>query len=120
MKQTDNRGSAPGERRGGRKPGTPNRTTREIKELAEPFGAEAIEVLARIMRDDNADPRTQVAAAKELLDRGYGRPTQAVTVDARVAVREMSDEDLHQQIKTLAAQIGLSVATLDDDPQGSA
>jgi hypothetical protein len=36
------RGSKPGERRGGRQKGTPNKTTAEIRELAQAHGPDAI------------------------------------------------------------------------------
>jgi hypothetical protein len=54
----------------------------EVKAFAREFGREAIETLARLMRE--GDPRTQVCAAKELLDRGFGRPEQSVDVTGEV------------------------------------
>jgi len=54
----------------------------EIKALARVHGPEAIETLARLMRE--SDPRTQVAAAKELLDRGFGKAEQHVDVSGEV------------------------------------
>jgi hypothetical protein len=41
---------AKGERFGGRKKGTPNKATAEIKAVAQEYGAEAIETLAEMMR----------------------------------------------------------------------
>jgi hypothetical protein len=73
-------GVCKGERRGGRQSGTPNRATAEIKGLARMHGADAIEQLARIMSHGTSEA-VQIAAARELLDRGYGRPTQAITGD---------------------------------------
>lgn len=63
---------------GGRQKGTPNKQTAEIKALAEPYGPEAILVLAAIMRD-SAHPG-RIAATKEMLDRAYGKPPQGVTL----------------------------------------
>ncbi len=61
----------------GRPKGKPNKATADIKEIAQQFGAEAIGKLVELMRD--ADFETvQVAAAKELLDRGYGKAIQPV------------------------------------------
>jgi hypothetical protein len=74
------RGSRPGERRGGRKKGTPNRSTRAIKELAQKHGAEVIEELARIAFNAESE-FARVAAIKELLDRGYGKSTQPVAAN---------------------------------------
>ncbi|WP_072389474.1 hypothetical protein [Hyphomicrobium sp. CS1BSMeth3] len=73
-------GAKPGERRGGRRKGTPNRATADIKAAAQLHGAAALERLAYLMT--NADSEAaQVAAAKEILDRAYGKAPQALTVD---------------------------------------
>src|SRR5262249_48720924 len=79
------RGSKPGEHRGGRKKGTRNRCTREIKALAQMHGAKAIEQLARIAFASESDS-ARVAAIKELLDRGYGKTTQPVEAEMRQQV----------------------------------
>lgn len=65
---------------GGRTAGTLNKATRTIKELAQPYGEEALGELVKIMRDSDAPPATRVAATREILDRGYGKPSQAVDV----------------------------------------
>jgi hypothetical protein len=80
------RGSQPGERRGGRKLGVPNRATRDIKALAQEFSPKAIAGLAALAGLVEGVPPAQseqarVAAMKELLDRGHGRPPQAIVGD---------------------------------------
>lgn len=75
------RGSKPGERRGGRQKGTLNKATREIKEIAQKYGAEAIDVLVKIMRSSENEA-SRVSAIKELLDRGYGKASQPLSNDA--------------------------------------
>jgi hypothetical protein len=68
-----------GERFGGRKKGTPNKSTAEIRALAQEYGPAAIKKLAHLM--DNAESEsTQQQAAKDLLERGYGKPPQDITV----------------------------------------
>lgn len=62
----------------GRKPGTGNHATVDVRGLAQAYTAQAIEVLAAIMRDETAPPAARRAAASELLDRGHGRPAQAM------------------------------------------
>jgi hypothetical protein len=42
------RGSKPGERRGGRQKGTPNKATAEVKLLAQKYAPAAIEELGRL------------------------------------------------------------------------
>lgn len=76
------KGSAPGERRGGRTKGTPNRITADIKALAQQYGAEAVEALVEIMRKHGNDT-TRIAASKELLDRGYGKAMQGVELTGK-------------------------------------
>ena len=73
------RGSKPGERRGGRKAGTPNKATREVKAVAGRYTVECVRTLMEIVRKKKAPPAARVAACKEVLDRAHGRPAQAVT-----------------------------------------
>ncbi|MCX8667070.1 hypothetical protein J3T99_05525 [Acetobacteraceae bacterium B3987] len=58
----------------GRKKGTPNKATAEIKELAREHGPAAIKALAQLLMSADSDT-ARIAAAKELLDRGYGKAT---------------------------------------------
>lgn len=64
----------------GRPKGALNKSTRAIKEIAQPYGPEAIETYVELMRSKNPSEadRTRLAAATCLLDRGYGRPVQQV------------------------------------------
>jgi hypothetical protein len=72
-------GAKPGERRGGRKAGTPNKVTNEVRELAQQHTEEALAVLVEIALSANAAPAARVSAASAILDRGHGRPPQAIT-----------------------------------------
>ena len=75
------RGSKPGERRGGRKAGTPNKCTSDLKELAREYTADALQTLVSVMAGGEGIPAAaQVSAANAILDRGYGKPSQ--TIDA--------------------------------------
>jgi hypothetical protein len=79
------RGAAPGERRGGRQKGTPNKATTSIKLLARDYGPAVIVKLAEMagLTDRPAIPNAavRVMAMKELLDRGYGKATQILGGD---------------------------------------
>lgn len=55
----------------------------EMKELARDKSKEAIARLVFWMRSN--DPTASIAAAKELLSRGFGRPEQGITLDAIVS-----------------------------------
>ena len=59
-------------------PGGRPRVAVEAQELARQHGPEAIARLITLMRSDN-DP-VALRAAEAILDRAYGRPPQAVTV----------------------------------------
>ena len=71
-----------GTRVGGRQKGTPNKATAAVKEIAAEYGPEAISTLAEIMRSPEHPAAARVSAANGLLDRAYGKPTQALEVDA--------------------------------------
>jgi HEAT repeat protein len=58
-------------------PGGRPKEAAAVKELAREHGPRAISRLAELLEDP--DGRTATAAAKELLDRGYGRPAQSIT-----------------------------------------
>jgi hypothetical protein len=70
----------------GRPKGSLNKTTREIKALARAFGPPAINRLAQLSGLLAGAPAAesegaQIAAIKELLDRGYGKATQPLSGD---------------------------------------
>jgi hypothetical protein len=64
----------------GRPKGATNKATREIREAAKAFGPEALNAIAKIMIEGEAEAN-RLAAAKELLDRGFGKSTQMVATD---------------------------------------
>lgn len=64
-------------------PGGRPREDAEVKALARAAGPEAIDKLLELMRGD--DRRTALAAAQALLDRGYGKPSQALEHSGAVA-----------------------------------
>lgn len=78
--KTSNRGSKPGERRGGRQKGTPNKATAEIRELAQKYVPKALEELARLSTEAVSE-QARVSAIKEILDRAYGKATQPLSND---------------------------------------
>lgn len=74
-------GSRPG---AGRPKGAKSRATVEAKatlsDLAKAYAPAALETLSTIMRSADASDSARVAAANALLDRGYGKPAQAMTL----------------------------------------
>ena len=78
------KGGRGGKREGaGRKRGAPNKVTAQVKTLAQEYGEQAISVLAKLMVESDS-PQAQIAAAKELLDRGYGKVTQHTELSGTV------------------------------------
>jgi hypothetical protein len=55
---------------------------------------DAIDTLFAIMRDPKAPAAARVSAAQAILDRGYGKPPQAIEVNAEPDLAHLSDEDL--------------------------
>lgn len=73
-----------GKREGaGRPAGTPSAVTKQAKatlsELARAHAPAALQTLVEVMQTADSAP-ARVAAANALLDRGYGKPAQAVEV----------------------------------------
>ena len=62
----------------GRKPGKVSKAKLDIAERAKSHGEAALLTLAEIMQDTDAPHSARVSAANALLDRGFGKPTQAI------------------------------------------
>ena len=54
---------------------------RDMQERARAVGPEAIDILLSIARDEGAPPSARVSAASSILDRGYGRAPQGLSVN---------------------------------------
>lgn len=63
-------------------PGGRPKAEGEIRSLAQKHGPAAFARLLELMRSENE--RVAVAAAQAVLDRGYGKPAQAVHVDGEI------------------------------------
>ncbi len=71
---------AQGSKTGGRRAGTPNKATAEIRAALQLHGDELVKALLALTRSD--DERIRLGAIQAALDRGWGRPAQAVQVGA--------------------------------------
>ncbi len=77
---------AKGKKTGGRQKGTPNKNTADLKEMAGKHGKEAIAAVLELAR--NGDNETiRLAAWRDLMDRGYGKPAQAIVGESGGAVQ---------------------------------
>lgn len=66
-------------RTGGRQKGTLNKVTADVRAIAQKYGPAAIATLAEIMEDRKQPAPARVSAAKELLDRAYGKSPQPIS-----------------------------------------
>jgi hypothetical protein len=76
----------------------------EVKAAARELTQDAIDTLASVMKDLTAPPAARISAAVALLDRGHGRPTQAVNVSGAIAsfdFTRLSDEELEEYNRLL-------------------
>lgn len=78
--------------------GNPGGRPKGLGAKAREYGDRCIEVLADAL--DSADVKTRIAAARELLDRGYGKP---LTMTAEVSNRlcELDDDTLDAGIEAI-------------------
>jgi hypothetical protein len=106
-------------------PGGRRKALAEVSAAARLHTVEAIETLARIMRDTKATVSARVSAAAILLDRGWGKAPQTMTLKRDDDYRDLSDDEL---IAIAAGAIGGEPftngggdpsGTADDPPQSS-
>ncbi len=79
---------------------------REAKRRAEGYSPDAIEELWLLATDREVDPKARVAALREILDRGLGKPRQALDLTADITNRQ--DYDLTARILADPAALGLA------------
>lgn len=91
----------------------------DVKAAARELTQDAIDTLASVMKDPKAPPAARISAAQVLLDRGWGRPTQAVDVVvetydySRLTIEQLDElERLMMMIEVSGA--GLPPAMLGD------
>jgi Family of unknown function (DUF5681) len=66
-----------------------------VREAARELTLDALDTLATIMKDPKAPAAARISAALALLDRGHGRPFQAVDVKDGIDLGLLSDEELY-------------------------
>lgn len=60
-------------------PGGRPKLVGKVRELAQQKGEDALRLLIEIMENPGEPTETRMKAAEKVLDRGYGRPAQALT-----------------------------------------
>ena len=66
-----------GKKTGGRKPGSLNKATAEVRVLAQAYAPDALQELSRLAIHAESE-QARVSAIKEILDRAYGKSPQAL------------------------------------------
>ncbi|MDI1277287.1 hypothetical protein [Methylobacter sp.] len=80
----------------GRKKGTKNKITVDLKNKAGEYSAEAIQVFVDVMRDSDAPQAVRIQAADKLLDRSHGKAS--IHIDAQHTSK--MEPELLERIKT--------------------
>ena len=69
----------------GRKPGTPNKVAASIKEICQRAAPALVQELLRLATSSRSE-MVRITAAKEILDRGFGKAKQSVEGEVFVGV----------------------------------
>ena len=77
----------------GRRPGSVSAATLAIRQLASEHGQSALDALVEVMTDHNNPPASRVQAANALLDRGYGKSVNVITVEFDPPLSQQSPAD---------------------------
>ena len=95
-----------GNKTGGRQKGVLNKSTQDIKALAIEYGPAVITELARLATDA-VNEQTRVSACKEILDRVYGKASQAIEHSGEIGSpndsSDMSDIELARRVAFMLA-----------------
>jgi hypothetical protein len=86
-------------------------TVADVRLLARDEGPDAIRELAKIMRSKTASDMARIAACNSLLDRGWGRPPQAVELfqaDAAYDMKE-SEERARESFVSRLVELGVRI-----------
>lgn len=87
-------------------PGGRPRSVLVVQLRAQSYSTQALETLAAIMRSKKAPAAARIAAAKELLDRGFGKSAQTVSIDGERVLENLPQEDLEVVLEAVRAALG--------------
>lgn len=101
-----------GKREGsGRKPGSQNKATSQIRALASEHAETAIQTLVDLMQSGETPAAARVSAAKELLERGFGRSGNYVSLNLDQPLSELSPGEA---MKTIGDSVAANELSVDD------
>lgn len=88
--------------------GNPGGRPKGIAAKAREHTDKAVDVLVKAL--DDQDAKVRIAAAKEIIDRGYGKPV-TMTADVSKRLDDLDDDTLDSAIDALRAAVGASGET---------
>ncbi len=80
-------------KKAGRKPGSPNKATAAIRALAGEHADKAIDILAELMEGQDTPAAARITAAKELLERGFGRSGSYAALELDTPLSELQPRE---------------------------
>lgn len=91
----------------------------KLRELAQVHTESALQTLVDIMNNKQATENSRVAAANSLLDRGWGKPSQAITgLDDQPLIPEPSQMSRAELRSSILALIAVEQTSGADSPAG--
>jgi len=97
----------------GRAKGTPNKITASMREMAQPYGKKALKVLRDLLKSTTEQVR--LAAAKELIDRGYGKAAQVIEATGKQTIEiQVTDTELARRAAFLLAKADFETTDTDE------
>jgi hypothetical protein len=97
-------------------PGGKPKAVREVALAARAYTMEAIETLAKIMRDAKATASARVSAATVLIERGWGKAPVTITLNRDSDLKDLTDDEL-LAIASGATNGSGDPSASEDDPQ---
>jgi hypothetical protein len=94
--------------------GNPGGRPKGLAAKAREHADKALDVIAAAL--DDQDPKVRIAAAKEIFDRGFGKPV-TMTADVSKRLEDLDDDSLDSAIDALRAAISTTDAA--DGGKGS-
>lgn len=92
----------------GRPRGAKNKSTLELKGLAQQHTEDALKTLVEIMLSAESSDKARVAAANAILDRGFGKPHQSIDAEITGTIADITDDELDKRIIEIARQTGIA------------
>ena len=90
--------------------GNPGGRPKGLAARAREHADRALEVIAEALQDD--DPKVRLAAAKEIFDRGFGKPI-AMTADVTRKLEDLDDDTLDAAVDALRSAIEAAGGTVE-------